>query len=256
MNTFALWNYRHLIKEIAISDFKLRYKNSVLGFLWSLAEPLLMLTVLYFIFTNLMQMNVEHYQLFLLMGIISWNMLARGTTMGLNSILGRPGLVQKVYFPREVLVISCCITAFLMTLFEFIVFGAFMVAFKVMPGVTILYGPLVLFIEFVLILGLSLGLAALNVYYRDVQYIWAVVMQAGFFASPIIYPISIIPINYIWLIRLNPMTRIIDMLRESVIYSGSPFLWDWIFITMAALSLLVVGYLIFRKLEPGFAEAM
>jgi len=143
-----------------------------------------------------------------------------------------------------------------MTLFEFIVFGAFMVAFRVMPGITIIYGPLVLFIEFVLILGLSLGLAALNVYYRDVQYIWAVFMQAGFFASPIIYPISIIPVNYIWLIRLNPMTRIIDMLRESVIYSGSPFLWDWIFITMAALSLLVVGYLIFRKLEPGFAEAM
>jgi lipopolysaccharide transport system permease protein len=256
MNTFALWNYRHLIKKIAISDFKLRYKNSVLGFLWSLAEPLLMLAVLNFIFTNLMPMNVEHYQLFLLMGIISWNMLARGTTMGLNSILGRPGLVQKVYFPREVLVISCCITAFLMTLFEFIVFGVFMVAFKVMPGITIVYGPLILFIEFVLILGLSFGLAALNVYYRDVQYIWAVVMQAGFFASPIIYPISIIPVNYIWLIRLNPMTRIIDMLRESVIYSGSPFLWDWIFITMAALSLLVVGYLIFRKLEPGFAEAM
>lgn len=256
MNTFALWNYRHLIKKIAISDFKLRYKNSVLGFLWSLAEPLLMLTVLYFIFTNLMQVNVEHYQLFLLLGIISWNMLARGTTMGLTSILGRPGLVQKVYFPREVLVISCCITAFLMTLFEFIVFGAFMVAFKVMPGITIVYGPIVLFIEFMLILGLSLGLAALNVYYRDVQYIWAVVMQAGFFASPIIYPISIIPVNYIWLIRLNPMTRIIDMLRESVIYSRSLFLWDWIFITMAALSLLVVGYLIFRKLEPGFAEAM
>ncbi|MCX9081129.1 MAG: ABC transporter permease [Candidatus Methanoperedens sp.] len=256
MNTFALWDYRHLIKKIAISDFKLRYKNSVLGFLWSLAEPLLMLTVLYFVFTNLMQVNVEHYQLFLLLGIISWNMLSRGTSMSLTSILGRPGLVQKVYFPREVLVISCCITAFLMTLFEFIVFGAFMVAFKVMPGFTIVYGPLVLFIEFMLILGLSLGLAALNVYYRDVQYIWAVVMQAGFFASPIIYPLSIIPDNYIWLIRLNPMTRIIDMLRESVIYSGSPFLWDWIFITMAALSLLVVGYLIFRKLEPGFAEAM
>lgn len=256
MNTFEIWNYRHLIKKIAISDFKLRYKNSVLGFLWSLAEPLLMLTVLYFVFTNLMQVNVEHYQLFLLLGIISWNMLSRGTSMSLTSILGRPGLVQKVYFPREVLVISCCITAFLMTLFEFIVFGAFMVAFKVMPGITIIYGPLVLFIEFVLILGLSLGLAALNVYYRDVQYIWAVFMQAGFFASPIIYPISIIPANYIWLIRLNPMTRIIDMLRESVIYSGSPFLWDWIFITMAALSLLVIGYLIFRKLEPGFAEAM
>ncbi|HYN44662.1 MAG TPA: ABC transporter permease [Candidatus Limnocylindrales bacterium] len=256
METFALWNYRHLIKKIAISDFKLRYKNSVLGFLWSLAEPLLMLTVLYFIFTNLMRVNVEHYQLFLLLGIISWNMLSRGTTMSLNSILGRPGLVQKVYFPREVLVISSCITAFLMTLFEFVVFGAFMVAFKVMPGITIVYGPLVLLIEFVLILGLSFGLAALNVYYRDVQYIWTVILQAGFFASPIIYPLSIIPDNYIWIIRLNPMTRIIDMLRESVIYSRSPFLLDGIFITIAALAILAIGYLIFLKLEPGFAEAM
>jgi lipopolysaccharide transport system permease protein len=251
-----IWNYRHLTFKLAISDFKLRYKNSVLGFLWSLAEPLLMLTVLYFIFTNLMRVNVEHYQLFLLMGIISWNMLSRGTTMSLNSIIGRAGLVQKVYFPREVLVISSCITAFLMTLFEFAVFGAFMLAFKVTPGITIVYGPLVLLVEFVLILGLSLGLAALNVYYRDVQYIWAVFLQAGFFAAPIIYPISIIPLNYVWIIRLNPMTRIIDMLRESVIYSTSPVLMDGVFITAAALVILAAGYAIFMKLEPGFAEAM
>ncbi|MDD5615505.1 MAG: ABC transporter permease [Candidatus Methanoperedens sp.] len=251
-----IWKYRHLISKIAISDFKLRYKNSVLGFLWSLAEPLMMLTVLYFVFTNLMRVNVENYQLFLLMGIISWNMLARGTAMSLNSIIGRASLVQKVFFPREVLVISSCITAFLMTLFEFAVFGAFMLAFKVMPGITIIYGPPVLLVEFVLILGLSLALSALNVYYRDVQYIWAVFLQAGFFASPIIYPISIIPENYVWIIRLNPMTRIIDMLRESVIYSTSPVLLDGVFITIAALLLLVAGYLIFLKLEPGFAEAM
>lgn len=249
-----IWNYRHLIKKIAISDFKLKYKNSILGFLWSLAEPLLMLTVLYFIFTNFMRVQMEHYQLFLLMGIISWNMLSRGTTMSLNSILGRPGLVQKVYFPREVLVISCCITAFLMTLFEFIVFGAFMLVFKVIPGITIIYGPLVIFIEFFLILGLSLALASMNVYYRDVAHIWAVIMQAGFFTAPIIYPISMIPEKYVWIIMLNPMTRIIDMLRGSVIYSRSPVLMDWIFIAIAAIVIMVIGYKIFLKLEPGFAE--
>lgn len=251
-----LWNYRHLTFKLAISEFRLRYKNSILGFFWSLAEPLLMLTVLYVVFTNLMQVNVEHYQLFLLIGIISWNMLSRGTTMSLNCILGRASLVQKIYFPREVLVISSCITAFLMTLLELVVFGTFMAAFNVVPGITILFSPFILFIEFILILGVSFGLAAINVYYRDVQYIWAVFLQAGFFAAPIIYPISIIPDNYIWLIRLNPMTRIIDMLRGSVIYSGSPVLLDWIFITLAALSLLAVGYLIFMKLEPGFAEEM
>lgn len=254
--TSDIWNYRHLIKKIAVSDFKLRYKNSVLGFLWSLAEPLLMLAVLYFIFTNLMRINVEHYQLFLLMGIISWNMLSRGTTMSLNSILGRPGLVQKVYFPREVLVISSCITALLMTLFEFVVLAAFMLFFNVMPGINVVYGPVVLFIEFLFILGLSLALASLNVYYRDVQYIWAVLLQAGFFAAPIIYPISIIPDKYVWIIRLNPMTRIIDMLRESVIYSAPPAVMDMVFISTAALLLLAAGHLIFMKLEPGFAEEM
>ncbi len=249
-----LWNYRHLTFKLAISEFKLRYKNSVLGFFWSLLEPLLMLVVLYVVFTNLMRVNVEHYQLFLLMGIISWNMLSRGTTMSLSSILGKPGLVQKVYFPREILVVSSSLTALLMTLLEFIVFGIFMLVFSVVPSITIIYFPLILFAEFLLVLGLSLGLAALNVHYRDMQYIWAVVLQAGFFAAPIIYPLSIIPEKYAWIIMLNPMTRIIDMLRGAVIYSTTPILWDGIFITAAALGVFALGYLIFLRLEPGFAE--
>ncbi len=251
-----LWNFRHLIKKIAISDFKLRYKNSILGFLWSLMEPLLMLTVLYFVFTNLMRVNVEHYQLFLLIGIISWNMLSRGTAMSLNCIVGKPSLVQKVFFPREVLVISSCITALLMTMLEFIVFGIFMLVFNVMPGITVVYFPLVLFVEFLVVLGLSFGLAALNVYYRDIQYIWAVILQAGFFAAPIIYPLSSVPEKYIWLIKLNPMTSIIDMLRGSMIYSTSPALRDGLFVITAALGVLAIGYFIFLRLEPGFAEEM
>lgn len=249
-----LWNYRHLALKLAMSEFRLRYKNSVLGFFWSLLEPLLMLVVLYVVFTNLMRVNVEHYQLFLLMGIISWNMFSRGTTMSLNSILGKPSLVQKVFFPREILVVSSCITALLMTLLEFVVFAIFMLVFNVIPGITIIYFPFVLFVEFLLLLGLSLGLAALNVYYRDVQYIWAVVLQAGFFAAPIIYPLSIIPEKYVWIIMLNPMTRIIDMLRGSVIYSTSPVPGDAVFIVAVALGILVAGYLIFLKLEPGLAE--
>jgi lipopolysaccharide transport system permease protein len=249
-----LWNCRHLTLKLAMSEFRLRYKNSILGFLWSLIEPLLILTVLYIVFTNLMQVNVKHYQLFLLIGIISWNMLTRGTTMSLNSILGKPSLVKKVYFPREVLVISSCITALLMTLLEFIVFGIFMIIFKVVPDLTIVYFPLVLIAEFLFVLGISFGLAALNVYYRDIQYIWAVVLQAGFFAAPIIYPISIIPEKYVWIIMLNPMTRIIDTLRGAVIYSTAPIFGDGIFIAAASLGVLAAGYLIFLRLEPGFAE--
>lgn len=249
-----IWNYRHLTFKLAISDFKLRYKNSVLGFLWSLIEPLLMLVVLYVIFSFFMKVNVEHYQLFLLIGIISWNMLARGTAMSLNSILGKPSLVSKVYFPREILVISSCITALLMTLLEFVVFGIFMIIFKVMPTMTAIYFPIILIIQFVLILGLSFGLASLNVYYRDIQYIWTVILQAGFFASPIIYPMSIIPEKYVWIIKLNPMTLIIDTLRGSMIYSTVPVIRDIIFVIMLSFIILIIGYTIFLRLEPRLAE--
>lgn len=249
-----LWNYRHLTIKLAISDFKLRYKNSILGFFWSLIEPLLMLVVLYAIFSFFMKMNVENYQLFLLVGIISWNMFTRGTTMALVSILGKPGLVNKVYFPREILVVSSSITALLMTLLEFVVLVIFMLIFKVMPTMTVIYFPVILLIQFILVLGISFGLASLNVYYRDVQYIWAVILQAGFFTVPIIYPISIIPEKYVWIIKLNPMTHVVDMLRGSIIYSTTPITRDMMLLTMLTLIIFVIGYVIFLRLEPRFAE--
>jgi len=249
-------NYRHLIRKIAISDFKLRYKNSVLGFFWSLLEPLLMLIVLYVVFTNLMRMEVEHYQLFLLLGIVSWDFLAKGTGMSLNCILGKPGLVKHVYFPREVLVISSCVTALMIALLEFLVFAIFMIIFGVIPGLTVIYFPLILFIEFILILGLSFGLSVLNVYYRDVQYMWAVVLQAGFFAAPIIYPMSILPPKVASLIMFNPMTRIIIMFRDSLLYTTQLNIADVTYATASALILLVIGYLIFRRFEPRLAEEM
>ena len=249
-------NYRHLIKIIAISDFKLRYKNTVLGFFWSLLEPLLMLIVLYLVFTNLMKWEVEHYQLFLLLGIVSWDFLAKGTGMSLNCLLGKPGLVKHVYFPREVLVISSCLTALMMALLEFLVFAIFMIIFGVIPGLTVIYFPFILLIEFILLLGLSFGLSALNVYYRDVQYMWAVVLQAGFFAAPIIYPMSILPPKVASVIMLNPMTRLIIMFRDSVIYNVQLNIADVTYVSASALILLGIGYLIFRRLEPGLAEEM
>ena len=248
-------NYRHLIRKIAISDFKQRYKNTVLGFFWSLLEPLLMLIVLYVVFTNLMKWEVEHYQLFLLLGIVSWDFLAKGTGMSLNCILGKPGLVKHVYFPREVLVISSCVTALMIALLEFLVFAIFMIIFGVIPGPTVIYFPIILLIEFILILGLSFGLSVLNVYYRDVQYMWAVVLQAGFFAAPIIYPMSILPPKVASLIMLNPMTSIIIMFRDSLLYTQLNIA-DLTYASAFALILLGIGYFIFRRLEPKLAEEM
>lgn len=249
-----IWNNRHLIKRLALSDFKLRYKNSVLGFFWSLLEPLLMLLVLYMVFTRLFPSVIENYHLFLLLGIVSWDFFTKGTSMGLNCIIGKPSLIKQVYIPREVLVLSSCLTALMMAALEFGVFGVIMAFSKVMPASTIVYFPVILFIEFILIFGISLALGALNTYFRDVQWIWAVVLQVGFFASGVFFEVTQFPESMRGIILLNPMARILKMSRESILYNTVISAGDLFFISVTALAFLLIGYAIFTRLEPGFAE--
>lgn len=252
----TLYGYRNLIRALAWGEFKQRYKNSILGYFWSLLEPLLMLAVLYVVFSNLMRIEVEYYQLFLLLGIILWSFFSRATSLGLSAIVGRPSLVQKIYFPRDILVISICITALLMSIFESVVFVLFMAIFRVPPSPTLVYVPVILLIIFVFALGVSLAVAALNVYYRDVQFIWAVVLQAGFFATPILYPVTIFPEGLREVFLLNPMAHIIIEARNVIIYATPAAAGSLLYAGIASLVTLVIGYLIFARLEPGFAEEM
>lgn len=215
-----------------------------------------MLLVLYVVFSHLMRVQVENYQLFLLLGIILWNFLDRGTSMSIWGIVGKPSLVQKVYFPRDILVISTCITALMMTALEFVVFVVFMVIFRVIPGVNIAYFPIVFIFEFLIILGLSLALSALNVYFRDVQFIWRLIVQVGFFATPILYPITIFPESIRWIVMLNPMAMIITMMRDCTLYRISPMTSNLAYVAISALAMLLIGYFIFDRLEPKFAEAI
>jgi lipopolysaccharide transport system permease protein len=251
-----LWNYRDLIIRLAWSDFKLRYKSSALGFFWSLLEPLLMLVVLYVVFSNLMRVQVEHYQLFLLLGIILWNFIDRGTSLSIWGIIGKPSLVQKVYFPRDILVLSTCITALMMTALEFVVFILFMVIFRVLPEMTVAYFPILFILEFFIILGLSMALAALNVYFRDVQFIWKLVVQVGFFATPVIYPITIFPEKVRWIVMLNPIAQVITMMRDCTLYGTPPEPANLAYVALFTLVVLVLGYAVFDRLEPKFAEAI
>ena len=251
-----LYRYRDLILRLAWSDFKLRYKNSALGFFWSLLEPLLMLVVLYVVFSNLMRIQVEYYQLFLLLGIVLWNFLDRGTSMSIYGIIGKPSLVQKVYFPRDILVISTCITALMMTALEFVVFIIFIVVFRVMPEWTAVYFPILFIFEFLIILGLSMTLSALNVYFRDVQFIWRFIVQVGFFATPILYPITIFPESVRWIVMLNPMAQIITMMRDCTLYRIAPDPLNLAYVAVSTMVLLLFSYTVFDRLEPKFAEAI
>ena len=250
------YNYRYLIWILAWVEFKQRYKNSVLGYLWSLLEPLLMLGILYLVFSNLMKYPVEHYPLFLLMGIIMWSFFSRATTSSLASIRFKPNMIKKIYFPRDIMVISNCTTALLMSFFESVVFIIFMAIFRIPLSFNIVFLPCIIFLFYLLTLGVSLALAALNVFYQDIQYIWAVVLQIGFFATPVIYPLSVFPPNLLKVLSCNPLAQVIFIARDITLYSKAPNTASFAFVIVIAFVTLAIGYAIFSRLEPRFAEEL
>lgn len=251
-----LWQRRSLVILLAINDVKLRYRNSILGFLWTFLEPMLMLSVLYFVFTNIMKNNTEHYALYLLLGLILWYMFSRSTTMGLSSLVDRSGIIQKIYFRRELIIISSCLSAFLMMIFEFAAFGAFMGIFKFVPPVTVVILPLILIDLFVLSLGFSLFLSSLYVYFRDVKFIWQVVLQAGFFLSPIIYEMKMIPENIRWIVNLNPLIPILNISHDAVLYGNLPDVWTIIQIILSTTIIFIIGFVVFKIKDKHLVEAL
>ena len=189
-----------------------------------------MLLVLYVVFSNLMKIKVEYYQLFLFIGIILWGFFSRATNFGMFSIVGKASIIKKIYFPRDIFVISSCITALLMSIFESLVFVMFMVFYRVPISINLAYVPLILLFLFIISLGLSMALSALNVFYRDVQFIWQVILQVGFYITPIIYTIDIFPKNLQRFILLNPIAQIIISARNTIIYSSPAKMGDLLFI--------------------------
>ena len=251
-----LWKKRELIWHLAKLDLKNRYRNSVFGFGWTILEPLLMLTVLYLVFTNIFKTNIENYALYLLIGIVTWSMFSRGTTMNTTSILNRAHIITKQYFPREILIVSNTITAFLMMIFEFIVIGAFFVGTQFIPPASIFLIIPVLGILFILTIAVSLPLSVLNVRFRDVALIWNVIIQAGFFLSPIIYKIEHLPPTVQKILWFNPMTHIIDFAHNFMLYEIYPDLNSIFYLILTTLVIFIIGIVIFRKYNPGITEEL
>ncbi|MEM3555942.1 MAG: ABC transporter permease [Candidatus Micrarchaeia archaeon] len=249
-----LSDYWRITKKIALSDLKLRYKNSLLGVFWSLLEPLLIFAVLYLVFYYVMDLQVGHYYLFLFLGIVCWDLFEKATMMGMTSITDKPSLVKKIYIPRETLVLGRCITALFMIIFELVIFFILLLISGIPITPTFLLFPFILIGEFLIALGIGFALASLNVYYRDVQYIWAVLLRALFFLSPVIYPTTIYPAEYFEFFMLNPLARAIEASRKTILYNTLPTLPDFGIVYLAAILSLAIGYFVFIKLEPRFAE--
>lgn len=218
-NVFKKEN-RALLAELVRTDFKLRYQGSVLGYAWSLLRPLFLFIILYIIFVNFLKLggDVPNFPIYLLFGIVLWTFFSDITTQGLNSIVTRGDLIRKIRIPRWLIIISTSISAFINLGLNLIVIFVFILFSKMDLLATSIWVPLYVLEIFLLGLGIALFLAAAFVRYRDISYIWEVILQAGFYATPILYAMTFIKnVDYQKILLLNPMAQAIQDARYSLV---------------------------------------
>jgi len=250
-----LVKYRELVRNLVIRDIKLRYRNSVLGFVWCLGNPLLMMAVFTVVFTILMPNNIPNYPVFILCALLPWNYFNTSIMGAIDSIVGNAHLIKKVYFPREVLPLSIVLANLVNFLLALIVLFAMLFAFRVRLTPWALYLPLIILIQTIFTLGLAFIFATLNVFYRDTKIIMEVGMLAWFFLTPVFYRIEDLIPQYARLMYwVNPMASFISWYRI-VLYHGISMEPGFIFRTfVTSVVALVVGYLVFTRYSPVFGE--
>jgi len=259
-----LYRYRDLLRNLVVRDLKVRYKNSVLGVLWSLLNPLLMTLVFTIVFTLMVRSQIAKFPVFFMSGFLPWSFFASSVSSATGSIVNNAGLIKKVYFPREILPIAEVLSNLVQLLVAFIVLFGMILAFGVRLTPAALLLPLIVLTEVMFITGMALLLATVNVFYRDTQHILQVLLQAWFFMTPIFYPITILPQNQVifgitvniqlWARRLNPMASLIASYQD-VLYWGSPTGWDFFLRTFATcLVVLIIGYAVFSRFSHLFGE--
>lgn len=210
---------RSLVRELVISDFKLRYKNSVLGYLWSLLKPLMLFGVLYVVFTKIVKLggSVPHFPAYLLLGLVIWTFFVEATVSGMNSIMSRGDMIRKVSIPKYTIVVSTTISALINFILNMFVVAIFMIVGRVPFHLSMLLAVFVVGELVVFCLGVSFLLAALMVKFRDISHIWEVVLQVLFYATPIIYPLTLPSAKIAKIISISPLAQIIQDIRALLI---------------------------------------
>lgn len=240
--------------EIAISDFKLRYNNSILGYLWTLIKPLMLFGILYVVFSFFMRFEIDNYALHLLVGVVFWNFFVEATTITMHSFINKAALITKIYFPRHLIVLAATMTSLLTLLLNSIIVFVFVIYSAVDLSWAILIFPLLLIVYYFLVLGISFILSILYVKFRDLQHIWEVLLQIGFWLTPVIYTVSIIPEKYRFYVLLNPVARIIDSFRKILILNELPTFLDTAILIGVTALIFLLGLFIFKRKQAYIAE--
>lgn len=250
-----LYDYREMVFSLVKKDLRGRYKGSVLGFLWTFINPLLQLMVFTLVFSVIMKAGYDQYYLFLFVALVPWMFFASSVQDGSTAIIREKDMVKKIYFPREVMPIATVTSGFVNMLLTFIViFIVLIISGKGINPVALLCLPFVMIVEYILCLGIAMIVAALTVYFRDLQYILGIFTMALQYMTPVMYGSEMVPDWAMPIFQANPMTPIIEMYRQILYYKEVPEMLSLLYVLALGIIFIVFGFFCFNKLQKGFAE--
>lgn len=253
-----LWEYRELLYFLAWRDIKIRYKQTALGLAWAVLQPLLTMLIFALFFGRLAGMKSDNvpYPLFAFAALVPWTFFANGLTQSANSLVGSANLIKKVYFPRLVVPISVVLGGLPDFALSFLVLLGMMVYYGIYPQLVVIIWllPLLLLLALVTALGCGLWLSALNVKYRDVRYIVGFLTQIWMFATPVVYPASLLPGRWRLVYSINPMVGVVEGFRWALLRTDTAPGMSIIISATTAVLILLTGTFYFRRMEKTFAD--
>lgn len=248
----TFYNYRALLWEFVKKDIKIKYRNSILGILWSMLNPLLVMLVLTFIFSNLFKNKIPNFMVYCLSGKLLYDFFSQSTNQSLRSITSKSSLIKKIYVPKYLYPLSRVLSSFIIFLISFIPLIVVMIATKV--EVTWMT-PLVVFpitSLFFISLGIGLLLATVNVFFRDMEHLYSIVMLVLMYMSAIFYSPDIIQQQYKFVLRFNPLFTVISVFRDCVLYGKITDVYNWILCVVYSVTAMTVGLIVFYKKQDKF----
>lgn len=250
----GIWEFKYLIYNLVLRDLKVKYKGSTLGFLWSLLNPLLMIVVYTVAFKFVLKIKVPNFPIFLFSALLPWTFLIATLSMGVTSITENSNLVKKVYFPREVLPLSIVMVNLFHFCLSFLVLIPALLFFKITPGFSFLFLVVIVFFQTLFVLGLTLLVSALNVYYKDVKHFLEVMLNLWFWLTPIIWPLNLVPEKLQDYVYLNPFTAFVQAYRDIILHNQLPKPLILTILVVTGILVFLLGALVFQKKQRRFAE--
>ncbi len=241
-----------LLYELVHRDLTVRYKRSLLGFLWTMLHPLLLMLIFLVVFSSLFQSRAPHYETYFLSAYVAWNFFAQTIVNGMAGIAWNGPLMKRVRVPLSVFTLSSTVSGLVNLALSLIVLFTIMAITSAPLRPSLLFLPISLAIVWIFTLGVSLGLTAVSIFFGDIREMVQAGLPALMYLTPIIYPISVVPERFRWLIKLNPLVYIVEIVRDPIYYAIIPSQLTLLIAFVTSLGSLAIGWMIFRHLAPRF----